>query len=90
MPNEDIIKGVLQRVGQELIGQLSLSWDTRQTLEQYLEVIADNDNEFDFDEFMEYVYHNLIEEIMLSLQSESESLLETHTQIVDSNGRKLY
>lgn len=90
MPNSDIIDGVLQRVGQELIGQLNLSWDTRQTLEQYLEVIADNDNEFDFDEFMEYVYHNLIEEIMLSLQSETESIMETHTRIVDSEGRKLY
>lgn len=90
MSNNDIIDGVLQRVGQEIIGQLNVSWDTRQTLEQYLEVIADNDNVFDFDEFMEYVHHNLVEEIMLSLQSERESLLETHTQIVDSNGRKLY
>ena len=90
MPNEDIIKGVLQRVGQELIGQLNLSWDTRQTLEQYLEILEDNQDEFDFDEFMEYVYNNLIEDIMTSLQSESESLLETHTQIVDSNGRRLY
>ena len=90
MSNTDIIDGVLQRVGQTLNGQLTLTWDTKQTLEQYLEILEDNEDKFDFDEFMEYVYHNLIEDIMTSLQSEDISLLETNTKIVDGDGQVLY
>jgi hypothetical protein len=90
MPNSDIIDGVLQRVGQTLNGQLTITWDTKQTLEQYLEIIKDNDNKFDFDSFLEYVMMNSVEELMLSLEAEGSSLLEENFFITDSDGQVLY
>jgi hypothetical protein len=90
MTNSDIIDGVLQRVGQTLNAQLTISWNTKQTLEQYLEIIKDNDSEFDFDSFIEYVMLNSVEELMLSLEAEGASLLEENFSIVDDEGFVVY
>jgi hypothetical protein len=90
MTNSDIIDGVLQRVGQTLNAQLTISWSTKQTLEQYLEIIKGNDNKFDFDSFIEYVMLNSVEELMLSLEAEGASLLEENFHIVDGEGVVLY
>ena len=90
MTNSDIIDGVLQRVGQTLNAQLTISWSTKQTLEQYLEIIKDNDNKFDFDSFIEYVMMNSVEELMLSLEAEGASLLEENFSILDDDGLVLY
>jgi hypothetical protein len=90
MTNSDIIDGVLQRVGQTLNAQLTISWSTKQTLEQYLEIIKDNDSEFDFDSFIEYVMMNSVEELMLSLEAEGASLLEENFSILDGDGEVLY
>jgi uncharacterized protein YacL (UPF0231 family) len=90
MDNSDLIAGVVQRVGQNLNAQLNISWNTKQTLEQYLEVLKDNQNEFTFDGFIEYVMLNSVEEIMNSIQSEGPSLLEENLSITDSEGTPIY
>ena len=90
MTNSDIVEGVLQRVGQTINAQLTISWDTKQTLEQYLEVLAGSGGEYDFDSFIEYVMLNSVEELMNSLEAEGSSLLEENFFITDSDGQVLY
>jgi hypothetical protein len=90
MNDNDIIEGVLQRVGQTLNAQLTITWNTKQTLGQFLEIIKDNDNNYSFESFMEYVMANSVEELMLSIQSEVPSLLEENFSIVDSEGTPIY
>jgi len=90
MKDSDIIEGVLQRVGQTLNARLTITWDTKQTLGQYLEIIKENDSEYDFDDFIEYVMMNSVEELMLSLEAEGSSLLEENFCIVDGDGLVLY
>ena len=90
MTNSDIIDGVLQRVGQTLNAQLTISWNTKQTLEQYLEVLAGSGGQFEFDSFIEYVMLNSVEELMNSLEAEGSSLLEENFSILDGEGVVLY
>ena len=90
MNDSDIIEGVLQRVGQTLNAQLTITWNTKQTLGQFLEIVKDNDNDYSFESFMEYVMANSVEELMLSIQSEGPSLLEENFSITDSEGTPLY
>lgn len=90
MKDSDIVEGVLQRVGQTINAQLTISWDTKQTLEQYLEVLAGSGGEYDFDSFIEYVMLNSVEELMNSLEAEGSSLLEENFFITDSDGLVLY
>jgi hypothetical protein len=90
MTDSDIIDGVLQRVGQNLNAQLTITWDTKQTLGQYLEIIKDNDNNYSFDGFIEYVMLNSVEELMNSIEAEGPSLLEENFSITDSEGTPIY
>lgn len=90
MKDSDIVEGVLQRVGQTINAQLTISWNTKQTLEQYLEVLAGSGDEYDFDSFIEYVMLNSVEELMNSLEAEGSSLLEENFFITDSDGLVLY
>jgi hypothetical protein len=92
MSNSDIIDGVLQRVGQTINAQLTITWNTKQTLEQYLEITKDIDPEmpFSFESFIEYVSNNSVEELMLSIQAEGAGLLEENFFITDSEGQVLY
>jgi hypothetical protein len=88
MTNSNIIEGVLQRVGQTIKAQLSISWDIKQTLGAYLDIT--NGKDFDFDEFIEYVMMNSVEELMNSIEAEGVSLLEENFFITDSEGKVLY
>jgi hypothetical protein len=89
MSNSDIIEGVLQRVGQSLNAQLTITWDTKQTLSTYLDIIKDTDVEYSFDDFIEYVLMNSVDELMMSIEAEGASLLEENFFIVDSDGKVL-
>jgi hypothetical protein len=89
MKDSDIIDGVLQRVGQTLNAQLTITWDTKQTLGQYLEIVKDNDNNYSFEDFIEYVMMNSVEELMNSIEAEGASLLEENFFITDSDGQVL-
>jgi adenylate cyclase class IV len=64
-----------ERIGKTVNAQITLSWDTKQTLGQYLEIIADNDNEFTIDGFIEYARDNALEVISQLTQIELESYL---------------
>jgi adenylate cyclase class IV len=46
--------------------QLNITWDTKQTLGQYLEIIKDNDQEYSEEMFLEYVASNFLDWIRLS------------------------
>ena len=89
MNNSDIIEGVLQSVGQNINAQLTITWDTKQTLESYLAILKDNGDEFTFTNFIEYVMLNSVEELMNSIEAEGASLLEEEFSIVDSDGMVL-
>jgi len=89
MNDNDIIEGVLQRVGQNLNAQLTITWDTKQTLGQFLEIVKDNDNDYSFEDFIEYVMMNSVEELMNSIEAEGASLLEENFFITDSDGQVL-
>jgi hypothetical protein len=89
MNNNDIIEGVLQSVGQTINAQLTITWDTKQTLESYLAILKDNGDEFTFTNFIEYVMLNSVEELMNSIEAEGPSLLEEEFSIVDSDGMVL-
>jgi adenylate cyclase class IV len=65
----------IERIGQTVNAQFTLTWDTKQTLGQYLEIIADNDNEFTIDGFIEYARDNALEVISQLTQIELESYL---------------
>lgn len=88
--DSDIIEGVLQRVGQSLNAQLTINWDTKQTLSAYLDIIKDTGNKYDFEDFIEYVMMNSVDELMMSIESEGASLLEENFSILDGDGEVLY
>jgi hypothetical protein len=90
MDNSDLITGVVQRVGQGISAQLTLTWDTKQTLEQYLEIIEDSGTEYSFDGFLEYLSLNAVEDIMTSIEGQDPGLLENNLTIVDSEGTPIY
>jgi hypothetical protein len=89
MRDSDIIDGVLQRVGQTLNAQLTITWDTKQTLGNYLNIIKENKDDYSFDDFIEYVMLNSVEELMNSIEAEGASLLEQNFFITDSDGQVL-
>lgn len=89
MSNSDIIDGVLQRVGQTLNAQLTITWNTKQTLSAYLDIIEGTDIEYSFEDFIEYVLMNSVDELMMSIESEGASLLEENFFIVDIDGTVL-
>lgn len=89
MSNSDIIDGVLQRVGQTINAQLTITWNTKQTLSTYLDIIEDSDIEYSFDDFIEYVLMNSVDELMMSIESEGASLVEENFFITDSDGQVL-
>jgi hypothetical protein len=90
MDNSDLIAGVVQRVGQGISAQLTLTWDTKQTLAQYLEIIEDSGTEYSFEGFLEYLTLNAVEDIMNSIEAQEAGLLENNLAIVDSEGTPIY
>jgi hypothetical protein len=88
MDKKLITDGVLQRVGQTLNAQITLSWDTAQTLGQYLEILKDNESDFDFDSFIEYVLSNSVEQIENEVRYNNK--LGQEFNILTGDGRVLY
>ena len=41
--------------------QLNITWDTKQSLKTYLDIIQENDKEYDEEEFLEYIMSNFVE-----------------------------
>lgn len=57
------IDELVEQIGESVNGQITYSWDTRQTLEQYAEVREQSGQsaEFDLEDFAEYVRDNVFE-----------------------------
>ena len=57
------IEELVEQIGETVNGQLTYSWNTRQTLEQYAEVREQSGEsaEFDIEDFAEYVRGNVFE-----------------------------
>jgi hypothetical protein len=50
---------LVEKIGQHVHGQLTYTWDTRQTAEQFAEI--QETEEIDLEEFLEYVQDNVFE-----------------------------
>jgi len=73
------VENVVERFGQYVNGQIVMTWDTRQTAEQYLEIREMNDDspEFTVEEFVEYLKSNTADVVIqLSNSNREEDLLE--------------
>jgi hypothetical protein len=88
MDKKLITDGVLQRVGQTLNAQITLSWDTAQTLGQYLEIRDDLGEDFDFEDFIEYVLSNSVEQIENEVRFNNK--LGQEFNILTGDGKVLY
>ena len=66
-------------IGEYVNGQITITWDTRQTAEQYAEIREQNEEspEFSIEEFVEYLKSNTAEVVIqLSESKREEDLLE--------------
>jgi hypothetical protein len=81
MTKEDIIR----YIGPTINAQLTLTWDTEQTLVQMIEIL---DGETPtLDDFLEYVLGNAIEDI--TNISETQGELEHYTKLVNDQGEEV-
>ena len=57
------IDELVEQIGESVNGQITYSWDTRRTLEQYAEIREQSGEsaEFDIEDFAEYVRDNVFE-----------------------------
>lgn len=74
--NKSVDKAV-EIIGDYVNGQITITWNTRQTAEQYVEVraMSGEPEEFDFEEFVEYVKSNTSEIIDQLKRSDIEEML---------------
>lgn len=76
--NKSVDKAV-EVIGEYVNGQITITWDTRQTAEQYAEIREQNEEspEFSIEEFVEYLKSNTAEVVIqLSESKREEDLLE--------------
>jgi hypothetical protein len=82
MTREDI----LSYIGETINAQLTLTWDTKQTLDQYIELL---DGETpSLDDFLEYLLGNAIEDI--TNMSETQGELEHYTKLVNDQAELVW
>jgi hypothetical protein len=89
---EKIVDEFVAKVGQTINAQLTLTWDTKQTLEQYLEILALVDNGTDlFDEelFLEYVRSNAIDYVEDTTRHDGYIALENQFVVVNDQGEEI-
>jgi hypothetical protein len=75
------VEDVVNLIGEYVNGQIVMTWNTRQTAEQFLEIReqggVDDDPEFTIEEFIEYVKSNTADVVIqLSESKREEDLLE--------------
>lgn len=80
--------------GQFVTGQISITWDTRQTAEQFIEIrtdgaIDDDPIEFTMEEFIEYVKSNTADVIQHYLEDGGQIELEKEIFILDAEGSEV-
>lgn len=82
------VENVVNLIGKYVNGQIVMTWDTRQTAEQYLEIREMNDDspEFTVEDFVEYLKSNTADVVIqLSNSRREEDLLEV-ISVVNSDG----
>jgi protocatechuate 3,4-dioxygenase beta subunit len=65
------VENVVDELGDYVTAQVSLTWATRQTAEQYVEILVQSGEsaEFMMDDFLEYVRSNMVDVIRDTLDS---------------------
>jgi hypothetical protein len=86
---EKIVDEFVEKVGQTINAQLTLTWDTKQTLEQYFEILADNESEFDEELFLEYVRSNAIDYVEDTTRHDGYIALEKQFVLVNDLGQEI-
>jgi hypothetical protein len=87
---DKIVDEFVEKVGQTINAQLTLTWDTKQTLGQYLEILADNGTDlFDEELFLEYVRSNAIEYIENTTRHDGYIALENQFVVVNDQGEEI-
>jgi hypothetical protein len=81
---------VVERFGQFVNGQITMTWDTRQTAEQFLEIRSqggvDDNPEFSIEEFVEYVRANTSDNIDQTIQAFGQIGLEKEIFVLTQDG----
>lgn len=83
----------IERVGETINGQFMLSYRTRQTLEQFLEIReqggVDEAPFFDEEMFLEYVLDNVAEVIRNEVLYNGDKSLKREITLVDDTGQEI-
>ena len=84
------VENVIERFGQFVNGQITMTWDTRQTAEQFLEIRSQgglgDDPEFSIEEFVEYVRANTSDNIDQTIQAFGQIGLEKEIFVLTQDG----
>jgi hypothetical protein len=95
---KEVVEQFIEEVGQTINGQITITYDTRQTLDQFLEIRfqeaqAESPNSFLehnflFDEelFLEYVVDNVAEQIRNEVLHNGEKSLNREISLVSGDG----
>jgi hypothetical protein len=84
------VENVIERFGRYVNGQITMTWDTRQTAEQFLEIRSqggvDDNPEFTIEEFVEYVRANTSDNIDQTIQAFGQIGLEKEIFVLTQDG----
>lgn len=85
------VDSVVKSFGEFVTGQINITWNTRQTAEQFLEIreqggLEGDPVEFSIEEFIEYVRSNTSDVIQQTLESFGQIGLEKEIFILDAEG----
>ena len=85
------VEEAVERFGEFITGQLVITWNTRQTAEQFLEIreqggLDGDPVEFSIEEFVEYVRANTSDVIQQTLESFGQIGLEKEILVMDEDG----
>jgi DNA-directed RNA polymerase len=76
------IEEIVEKIGENVHGQLTYTWNTRQTLEQLAEI--QETEEIDLEEFLEYVQDNVFEIIA---ENEGREAIRKDIYILNDSGQ---
>lgn len=85
------VDSVVKSFGEFVTGQINITWNTRQTAEQFLEIreqggLIDDPIEFSVEEFLEYVRANTSDIIQQTLESFGQIGLEKDIFVLSEDG----
>jgi len=78
-------KKMVSKLTKFTITQLNITWDTKQTLKQYLDIIQENSKEYDEEEFLEYVMSNFVEWV----RDSNDKDIRRELVVLNDNGEEL-